>query len=59
MLNNKNMILPWHFEFLKTSQPMQMDTDIDVGTAEILYGVALNSTVWWIEEMLLDLVDDI
>ena len=42
-----------------TSQPMQMDTDIDVGAAEILYGVALNSPVWWIEEMLLDLVDDI
>lgn len=42
-----------------TSQPMQIDTDIDVGAAEILYGVALNSPVWWIEEMLLDLVDDI
>ena len=42
-----------------TSQPMQIDTDIDVGAAEILYGVALNSPVWWIEEMLLDLVDEI
>ena len=38
---------------------LPMDNDIDVGAAEVLHGVALDTPVWWVEDILLDLLTQI
>ena len=37
--------------------PVLMDNDVDVEVAEVLHGVALDSPVWWVEELLLDILN--